>query len=64
MIKQGVAFLLCFALLVYKNFDPRAKIIKKACDTVLNKLGASDPLLDIAKQIEEAALKDEYFISR
>jgi citrate synthase len=49
---------------VYKNFDPRAKIIKKACDNVLNKLGIKDPLLDIAKELEEAALKDDYFIQR
>jgi len=49
---------------VYKNFDPRAKIIKKACDNVLNKLGIKDPLLDIAKELEEAALKDEYFVQR
>src|SRR3989338_273857 len=62
--KDSGARLMGFGHRVYKNFDPRAKIIKKACDTVLNKLGINDPLLDIAKQIEEAALKDEYFISR
>jgi len=62
--KESNARLMGFGHRVYKNFDPRAKIIKKACDTVLNKLGINDPLLDIAKQIEEAALKDEYFISR
>ena len=49
---------------VYKNFDPRAKIIKEACDKVLDKLGVKDPLLDIAKQLEEAALTDDYFIER
>jgi citrate synthase len=49
---------------VYKNFDPRAKIIKKACDSVLNKLGVKDPLLDIAKELEETALKDPYFVDR
>jgi citrate synthase len=49
---------------VYKNFDPRARIIKKACDKVLNKLGISDPLLDIAKELEEAALHDQYFVDR
>ena len=49
---------------VYKNFDPRARIIKKACDEVLNKLGVKDPVLDIAKQLEEIALKDDYFIER
>ncbi|HNB98224.1 MAG TPA: citrate/2-methylcitrate synthase, partial [Leptospiraceae bacterium] len=49
---------------VYKNFDPRAKIIKKACDSVLLKMGIKDPLLDIAKELEEAALKDQYFVDR
>jgi citrate synthase len=49
---------------VYKNFDPRAKIIKKAADDVLSLLGVSDPVLEIAKGLEEAALKDEYFVSR
>ncbi len=49
---------------VYKNFDPRAKIIKKAADEVLNKLGVNDPILAIAKGLEEAALHDEYFVSR
>jgi citrate synthase len=49
---------------VYKNFDPRAKIIKKAADDVLGKLGVSDPVLDIAKKLEEIALKDPYFVER
>ncbi|MFQ5559115.1 MAG: citrate synthase [Nitrospinota bacterium] len=49
---------------VYKNFDPRAKIIKKACDELLEKIGISDPLLDVAKQVEEIALNDDYFVSR
>jgi citrate synthase len=49
---------------VYRNFDPRAKIIGKACEDVLNKLGITDPLLDIAKRLEQAALKDDYFLSR
>ena len=49
---------------VYRNFDPRAKIIGKACEDVLRKLGIKDPLLDIAKKLEEAALKDDYFLSR
>lgn len=56
--------LMGFGHRVYKNFDPRAKIIKASCDTVLNKLGISDPLLDIAKGLEEEALKDEYFVQR
>jgi len=56
--------LMGFGHRVYKNYDPRAKIIKKACDEVLSKLHISDPLLDIAKRLEEAALKDSYFIER
>jgi citrate synthase len=49
---------------VYKNFDPRAKIIKKAADDVLNKLGVHDPLLELAMKMEELALKDPYFIEK
>ena len=56
--------LMGFGHRVYKNFDPRARIIKSACDTVLNKLGVQDPLLDIAKGLEEEALKDPYFVDR
>jgi citrate synthase len=56
--------LMGFGHAVYKNFDPRARILGKACDDVLKKLGKQDPLLDIAKRIEEAALKDDYFLSR
>ena len=56
--------LMGFGHAVYRNFDPRAKIIGQACDTVLKKLGKSDPLLAIAKNLEQAALKDDYFISR
>ena len=56
--------LMGFGHRVYKNFDPRANIIKKACDDVLEKLGVNDPVLDIAKQLEEAALTDPYFIER
>ena len=56
--------LMGFGHRVYKNFDPRAKIIKKACDDVLEKLGVNDPVLEIAKQLEEAALTDPYFIER
>ena len=56
--------LMGFGHRVYKNFDPRAKIIKAAADKVLNKLGKPDPLLDIAKALEEAALKDSYFVER
>jgi citrate synthase len=56
--------LMGFGHRVYKNFDPRARIIKAAADKVLAKLGKSDPLLDIAKALEEAALKDNYFVER
>jgi citrate synthase len=49
---------------VYKNFDPRAKIIKKSCEKVLAKLHINDPLLDIAKELEAVALGDDYFIQR
>ncbi len=56
--------LMGFGHRVYKNFDPRAKIIKQCADDLLNKLGIHDPLLDLAKRMEEAALKDEYFIAR
>ncbi len=56
--------LMGFGHAVYRNFDPRAKIIGAACDVVLNKLGIEDPLLNIAKNLEQAALKDDYFISR
>ncbi|HEY1792439.1 MAG TPA: citrate synthase [Opitutaceae bacterium] len=56
--------LMGFGHAVYKNFDPRAKIIGKACEDVLKKLGISDPLLDIARHLEQAALKDDYFLSR
>ncbi len=56
--------LMGFGHRVYKNFDPRAKIIKKACDQVLEKMGINNPLLEIAKKLEAAALKDPYFIEK
>jgi len=56
--------LMGFGHRVYKNFDPRARIIKKSCDEVLAKLGMHDPVLDIAKELEEAALNDPYFAER
>ncbi len=56
--------LMGFGHRVYKNFYPRAKIIKKACDNVLEKLGIDDPVLDIAKGLEAEALKDPYFVER
>lgn len=56
--------LMGFGHRVYKNFDPRAKIIKKACDDILDKLGVNDEVLDIAKRLEEVALRDPYFVER
>lgn len=56
--------LMGFGHAVYRNFDPRAKIIGDACEKVLAKLGIDDPLLAIAKNLEQAALKDDYFLSR
>ena len=56
--------LMGFGHRVYKNFDPRARIIKKAADEVLGQLGIDDPVLDIAKQLEQVALNDEYFVQR
>ena len=62
--KEDGVKLMGFGHRVYKNMDPRARIIKEAADKVLADLGVSDPLLDIAKELEEAALADDYFISR
>ena len=62
--KEDPFRLMGFGHRVYKNFDPRAKIIKTACNTILDKLGVKDPLLDIAKGLEEEALQDPYFVER
>ncbi|WP_017258452.1 citrate synthase [Pedobacter arcticus] len=62
--KNDTFRLMGFGHRVYKNFDPRAKIIKKACDDILEKLGINDPVLDIAKKLEEVALSDPYFVER
>ncbi|GAB4474653.1 MAG: citrate synthase [Thermoflexibacter sp.] len=62
--KNDTFRLMGFGHRVYKNFDPRARIIKVACDNILNKLGIHDPLLEIAKKLEEIALKDPYFVER
>ncbi len=62
--KEPGTKLMGFGHRVYHNYDPRAKIVKKAADEMLGKLSVSDPLLDIAMQLEEAALADEYFIER
>jgi citrate synthase len=62
--KEKGAKLMGFGHRVYKNYDPRAKIVKASADEVLKKLGVTDPLLDIAKALEERALADDYFIER
>ncbi len=62
--KKSGKKLMGFGHRVYKNYDPRAKLIKKACDEVLAKLNVNDPLLDIAKRLEDAALHDSYFVER
>lgn len=61
--KNGIR-LMGFGHRVYKNFDPRARIIKAACERVLKRLNISDPLLEIAEQLEAAALEDDYFVQR
>jgi len=58
------ARLMGFGHRVYKNYDPRAKIVKQSADEILKKLGVTDPLLDIAKALEEKALADDYFVER
>jgi citrate synthase len=62
--KKGSFRLMGFGHSVYKTYDPRAKIAKQICDALFASLKLSDPLLDIAKELEEIALKDEYFIER
>jgi citrate synthase len=62
--KESGFRLMGFGHRVYKNFDPRAKIIREMCHKVLADLGVNDPLLDVAMKLEEAALKDEYFVQR
>ena len=62
--KEAGVRLMGFGHRVYKNYDPRAAIVKKSADAVLEKLGKSDPLLDIARRLEEIALSDDYFIER
>jgi len=61
---DDTARLMGFGHRVYKHFDPRAKILKDACDRMLERLGIHDPLLDLAKRLEAIALEDEYFIER
>ncbi|MDR6201174.1 citrate synthase [Microbacterium sp. SORGH_AS428] len=62
--KEDGVKLMGFGHRVYKNYDPRAKLVKESADEVLAELGVSDPLLDLAKELEEIALRDDYFISR
>jgi citrate synthase len=62
--KDNPFLLMGFGHRVYKNFDPRATIIKSACDKLLAKRNINDPIFDVAKQLEEVALKDEYFVER
>jgi citrate synthase len=62
--KEAGVRLMGFGHRVYKNYDPRAKIIKATADEILDKIGTNDHLLDLAKQLEERALADDYFISR
>ncbi|GAA4435734.1 citrate synthase [Bremerella cremea] len=62
--KKSKVRLMGFGHRVYKNFDPRATIIKKACDRLLDKLDIKDPLFDVAQKLEQAALNDEYFVER
>jgi citrate synthase len=62
--KRGNRRLMGFGHCVYKNYDPRAKILKKMADEVLEHLGINDPMLEFAKGMEEIALKDDYFISK
>ncbi len=64
MAKSGKSLMMGFGHRVYKNYDPRAKILGNMTDKVLASLGKKDPLLDIARRLEEAALNDDYFISR
>jgi citrate synthase len=62
--KESGVKLMGFGHRVYKNFDPRARLVKQSADEVLSALGVHDPLLDIAKELEEVALADQYFVDR
>jgi citrate synthase len=63
-VKDKKRLLMGFGHRVYRNFDPRAKILKASCDKILAKLGKTDPLLQIAMELEQAALEDAYFVDR
>ena len=62
--KKSTFRLMGFGHRVYKNFDPRAKLLKASADKILSKMKVNDPLLDIARKLEELALKDSYFVER
>ena len=62
--KDSGVRLMGFGHRVYKNFDPRARLLKKAADRIFDELGVSDPLLEVAKKMEETALEDDYFVQR
>ncbi len=62
--KEGKSRLMGFGHRVYRNYDPRAKILKSACDQALSALGVESPILDIARNLEKSALQDDYFIQR
>jgi citrate synthase len=62
--KEDPFRLMGFGHRVYKNFDPRAKVMQKTAEEVLNELGISDPILDVARELEQIALKDDYFIEK
>jgi len=62
--KNDTARLMGFGHRIYKNYDPRALVLKRTCTQVINKLGTSSRLLEIAMRLEEIALHDEYFVSR
>ena len=64
LVGKLFAFTLGFGHRVYKNYDPRAQLLRKSADQVLDELGVDDPLLDIARNLEEIALKDDYFVER
>ncbi|MCC9487730.1 citrate (Si)-synthase, partial [Campylobacter jejuni] len=56
--------LMGFGHRVYKNYDPRAKVMQKTANEVLDKLGVTDPIFDVARELEQIALKDDYFIEK
>jgi citrate synthase len=62
--KEAGSRLMGFGHRVYKNYDPRAAIVKRHAHDILNRLGVNDPLFDMARELEEAALADDFFISR